>query len=445
MVLYGRRRVGKTELIRQFCKGRRHLFWTADQSPDRELLGDFSRRVWAVATEEAPPGFTFPSWEAAFRHLATLARDEPLVVVIDEFTYLIDANAAVPSILQKVWDDALSGTKVQLVLCGSFPGMMEREVLGYQSALYGRRSGQYLVEPLTFRDAGAFFPGKDGVWRVEAHAVLGGMPAYLRQFEGESDVLEGVGARILRKGTFLYDEPRFLLMQEVREPAKYFSLLRAIAGGKTRPNEIAQSSGLADRTAVVRYLDTLRDMGLVERRLPVTETEPHKSRKGSYRMRDPFIRFWFRFVFPHRTELESGFREDVLERRVRPYFADFVGPVFEDVAREQLLAGALSLPFVPARIGSWWDGETEIDLVALDESGNDVLVGECKWWSGPVGQNVLRELQRKAWAMARRHPEQIRPDARVHSILFSRAGFTPELIREAASRDVTLVEAGTLG
>lgn len=445
-VMYGRRRVGKTELLRAFCSDKRHLFFAGDLSPDRDLLAAFSQRLWTFGQGDADPAFTFSTWEAAFRYLAGLARDERLVVVLDEFPYLAEANRALPSILQKVWDEVFKDTRLMLILCGSFVSFMEREVLGHKSPLYGRRTGQYLLEPLTFADAALFFPGRDPLWRIEAFAVLGGVPAYLAQFHVAEDLLEGVARHILRKGTFLYDEPRFLLMQELREPTHYFSLLRAIAGGKTRPNEMAQASSLADRGAVSRYLDTLREMSIVERLVPVTEDAPHKSRKGSYRIRDPFFRFWFRFVYPHRSELEQGEAERVVESRIRPHFAEFVGAAFEEVARQHVLDLAREgrLAFQPARVGAWWSGAEEIDVVALDDDSHNLLVGECKWWSGQVGVNVLRELQAKAGALLAHTAGRWRQPPHVTYALFSRAGFTPDLVETARRESVLLCEAREL-
>lgn len=445
-VLYGRRRVGKTELLRAFCRGRRHLFFVADQTPDREQLAAFSRRLWALGQGEPEEDFTFPSWEAAFRFLAGLARDERLVVVLDEFPYLVEANRALPSILQKVWEEVLQASRVMLVLCGSFVGFMEREVLAHRSPLYGRRTGQYLLEPLGVADAAAFFPGRDAVWQIETCAVLGGVPAYLSQFRGVDDLMDGIASRILRKGTFLYDEPRFLVMQELREPANYFSLLRAVAGGKTRLNEIARASALPDRGAASRYLDTLRELGILEHAVPVTEDVPHKSRKGVYRLRDPFFRFWFRFVHPYRSELEEGEAEAMLRQRVAPRFPEFVGPVFEEVARQHVraLGRRDGLPFRPARVGAWWDAGEEIDVVAVDEEGTALLAGECKWWQGPVGEDLLGELKQRVAVLLGRTAGRWRQPPRVFYALFSRAGFTPELRAAAAREGVLLGDVATL-
>jgi len=336
-----------------------------------------------------------------------------------------------------------------LILCGSYMGTMERAVLGERSPLYGRRTGQYQLLPLGFREIGGFFPGLGAVKRIEGYAILGGVPAYLEKFAGCEDPLEEVPRLVLRKGSFFYDEPRFLLIEELREPANYFSLLRAIAWGKTKLNEILQASALADRSAASRYLDTLRELGLVERMLPVTEKAPHKSRRGIYRVRDHFFRFWFRFVLPHRSELEEGEVERVMERHIRPHFGEFVARTFEEVAREYVweLGRRDQLPFHPVRVGAWWDGRTEIDVVALGEKG-EVLVGECKWSSHPVDLSVLGELERKTTPLLA-HLTALsggRPVPRLFYALFSRFGFTADLVALARNRgDLLLISAEEMG
>ena len=440
LIIYGRRRVGKTELLRVFCRGKRHVFFAADLGPDHEQLASFSQRLWELAYGEATPGFTFPSWEAAFYFLSGLAGEQKLVVVLDEFPYLMERNPALPSVLQKVWDKELQKTRLLLILCGSYVGVMEREVLGYKSALYGRRSGQYLVEPLGFHEIAGFFPGQDPLWQVEAYAVLGGVPAYLWEFAGEDDLFAGIARKILRRGTFLYEEPRFLLMQELREPANYFAVLRAVAHGKTRLNEITQAAGFHDRSAASRYLDILRELGLIQRLVPVTEKQPQKSRRGIYRIKDQFLRFWFRFVYPHRSELEEGEVERILETGIKPFFPEFVGPAFEEVCRQhlRLLGRQGKLPFYPSRLGPWWDGKNEIDLLAISEDESAVLTAECKWWTKPVGINVLAALQQKIKSVL---PLFDRPPQPFYA-LFARNGFTEEL-RKAAEKhqNILLVNA----
>lgn len=437
-IVYGRRRVGKTELLRHFCQGQPHLFFAATQTTDKNQLGDWSRLLWQHAQGQTVADFTLPTWEASLRFLATLAEQERLVVVMDEFPYLVESNPALPSILQKVWDELLRHSQVFLILCGSSIGMMEQTTLGYSSPLYGRRSGQLLLPPLDFAATRSFSSQYDLSTQVETYATLGGMPAYLEQFDFDQSLETNIVERILHPNRFLYEEPLFLLRTELREPRNYFAILQAIAHGQTRPNEIAQASGVGDARAVSKYLSVLQELRLVERAVPVTETQPEKSRQGLYRLSDPFLRFWFRFVAPHRSELDQGQGQLVWQNDIEPQLAQFTGPIFEEICRQFLWQAARrgqqeQLPFTPQQIGAWRRGAQEVDIVALNRAEGVVLVGECKWRSKPVGSNVLADLRQAAMPVLTQLP-----GAQVYYALFARAGFTPDLTAQAA-QDPTLL------
>jgi AAA+ ATPase superfamily predicted ATPase len=437
-IVYGRRRVGKTELLRHFCQERPHVFFSATQTTDKNQLADWSRLLWQHAHGQSLPDFTFPTWEASFQFLATLAGEQRLVVIIDEFPYMIESNAALPSILQKLWDETLRHTQVYLILCGSSIGMMEQETLGYRSPLYGRRSGQLLLQPLDFTSARPFLSQYDLTTQIETYAVLGGMPAYLEQFDFSQSLEANIIDRILRPNRVLYDEPLFLLRTELREPRNYFAVLQAIAHGKTRPQHIAQASGVGDARMVSKYLSVLQELRLIERVVPVTETQPQKSRQGHYRLADQFLRFWFRFLAPHRSELEQGQAQLVWQNDIAPQLAQFTGPVFEEICRQFLWQLARTgqprrLPFAPQQIGAWWWKEQEVDIVALNRAEEIILVGECKWRSRPVGNSVLADLRQAAMPLLLQMPS-----AQVYYALFAKAGFTSELVDQAAA-DPTLL------
>jgi AAA+ ATPase superfamily predicted ATPase len=248
-ILYGRRRVGKTELLRAFCADKLHIFFIATLSADSEQLASFSQQIWGFDHPEIPVGFSFPSWEAAFRALVDLP-GRP-VVVLDEFNYLISGNKAILSILQKVWDERLRSSQVMMVLCGSYIGMMETEVLGYQAPLYGRRTGSALLQALDLPSSALFYPKYSTEEQFLAWAIVGGMPYYLTTFSDQQKLQTNIRQHILdaHSGS-LYNEPRLLLMEELREPRNYFSLLRAIAQRSTRLNEIAQGSGVGSSSTV---------------------------------------------------------------------------------------------------------------------------------------------------------------------------------------------------
>ena len=441
-VLYGRRRVGKTELLRAFCADKPHVFFIATLSSDSEQLATFSQQVYGFTHADVPSGFTFPSWEAALRALGELPGQPKPIIVLDEFTYLISGNKAIPSILQKVWDETLKNTQIMIVLCGSYIGMMETEVLGYQAPLYGRRTASTLLRPMDLASSALFFPSYSAEEKFLTWAVVGGMPYYLRTFQDSQDVFANIRQHILdaQSGT-LFNEPRLLLMEELREPRNYFSLLRAIAQGRTRLNEIAQGAGIGDVTTVARYLDILQQMRLITRRVPATETQPEKSKKGIYHIDDHFLRFWFRYVHPNQSSLDLGLADAILHQRIKPDLDHFVATAFEEAAITFTgrLAQAGELDFFPERIGGWWNRDAEIDVLAINLTEKIALVGECKWTIHPVGASVLDDLKQKAEILLKEH--QIK---KVQFALFSRKGFTADVEAKSKNEGIRLFTADSI-
>lgn len=437
-VLYGRRRVGKTELLREFCRDKPHLFFVATLSSDADQLAAFSQLIWQYTHAEVDDAFSFPSWEAAFKALIDLP-GRP-VVVIDEVTYLIAGNKAIPSILQKVWDAQQSRSNIMLILCGSYIGLIEREILGYQAALYGRRSGSELLLPLELPALAAFFPTASPAQLIEIWAVLGGMPYYLSLFSHQQQLFDNIRTHILHPQGTLYNEPLLLLVEELREPRNYFSILRAIASGHTRLNAIAQAAGFGDSTTTGRYLDILQQLRVVRRQVPVTERQPEKSRKGIYQIEDAFLHFWFRFVHPYHSSLELGLTDAIFAQRVLPVFDAYVGSALEAAAQDYVvrLARNGQLPFVPERVGRWWSNTEEIDVMAISDTDQAILVGECKWSAKPVGLNILVDLKRKAQALP------VDAGWQVVYALFSKRGFTSDLVTLAQEEGILLVGSADL-
>lgn len=434
-VLYGRRRVGKTELLARFCEGKQAIFFVSDLGSEVSLRTALSNAVNTFLFG-SHVNAVYPSWEDLFQALGQAAQNQRLVMVLDEFPYLVSAYPPLASVLQKVWDQSLKNSMIMLILCGSCIGMMEETVLGYQAPLYGRRTGQYLLEPLQFQDARLFFPEYPAVDQVRAYAIYGGTPAYLNTLQAGITLEENIQEGILARGSFLYDEARFVLQQELREPRNYFAILEAIAGGKTRLNEIKQATGIEGAPA---YLETLQQLYLVERRVPVTETQPHKSRRGIYRLQDPYLRFWFRYVHPNRSQLERGGASVILNNQVLPQLDMFTGLAFEEICRQQLWHWGLNgkLPLAPQKIGNWWNANEEIDLIILGET--NVILLECKWSNKLVGMDVLTNLERKARLV---QPEL--SGQQVRYALCARAGFTEQVQQNVDSReDVMLLTLPT--
>lgn len=439
VVVYGRRRVGKTELISRFIRNRRSLYYLATEEPELQNLESFQSVAADFLQSDLLRAARLSRWEDVFREIARACgpTDERAVIVIDEFQYLGRANPAYPSIFQRIWDTMLKDANVMLVLCGSLISLMRNQVLSEESPLYGRRTAQIRMRQIPFSHYREFLPGRSTRELVERYAVTGGVPKYIELFEDEKDVYSAISANVLDRSGFLYDEPNFLLQREVPDVGTYFALIRAIAGGAHRPSEISRSFGIK-QTSLNKYLKTLIDLDVLERQVPVTEGNPDKSKKSLYRIKDNFLQFWFRFVLPNLSYLETG-RTAVVEKRIREHFIDgHVAYVYEDVCRERLwdLADSGELGFVPERVGRWWSGSDEIDVVGLSASEGRAVWGECKFWKDPVGANVLRALEEKAarvpWERDRR------TDA---FALFSASGFTDELWEIAASRgDVVLVD-----
>ncbi|MCX6054191.1 MAG: ATP-binding protein [Chloroflexi bacterium] len=441
-VLYGRRRVGKTELLRAFCTDKPHIFFIATLSSDTEQLATISQQIYGFSHSEVPDGFTFPSWEAAFQALADLSMQTRPIIILDEFTYLISGNKAIPSILQKVWDEKLKNTNLMLVLCGSYIGMMETEVLGYKAPLYGRRTASSLLHSLDLPSSALFFPNYSPEEKFLTWAVLGGMPYYLRTFSDRQDISTNIRQHILDAQTgALFNEPRLLLMEELREPRNYFSILRAIAQGRARLSEIALASGVSEVTSVARYLDILQQMHLITRRVPATENQPEKSKKGIYQIDDHFLRFWFRYVQPNQSGLDLGLADAILKQRIQPDLDHFVSKAFEEASQAFLakLAQVGGLTFLPERIGGWWDREAEIDVLAISQSEKAALVGECKWSVNQIGTNILVDLKRKAKVLIRDHGIQ-----RIEYAIFARSGFTPSLEEQAKVEGIGLYKVDSL-
>jgi hypothetical protein len=432
VVVYGRRRVGKSALLRAAFGPADHLYFVADLGADvdqrRRLAALIHQRFPSRALAEPSP----PSWELILEHLFAATRRR-LVVVLDEFPHLCLGHKPLPSILQRLWDEHGRRSGVCLVLCGSYVSFMEREILAHKSPLFGRRTGQLLLEPLAFSALREFFPRYDAVERVRAHAVLGGVPAYLEQFSDAASLERNIETAILGPTAPLREEVRFVLTEELRDPKQYLSVLEAISFGRTRLNDIVQQTAL-DRGPVSKYLAVLQELRLVEREVPVTEHAPHKSRKGIYRISDPFFRFWFRFVNAYRSELADRGPGHVLKAHIAANLDEFVGRAFEytcrEIIRDLVRSGRLDITY--DRLGRAWDREMELDLVAMHGRA-PVLVGECKWSRRPVGEDILAGLKHKAERLRRSGPLPL-------LALFSRSGFTPAVKRRERGGELLLVD-----
>jgi AAA+ ATPase superfamily predicted ATPase len=416
IVVYGRRRVGKTELLKEFCADRPHIYFLAAQEAEHRQREKFLDQIADHFDERVP---RIDGWDEAFEYLGEQLQREDLVVVIDEFPYLVAENDSLPSYVQGFVDQELDGTDSMLVLCGSSVSTMESEILGHESPLYGRRTAQLDVTPFSFRQAREVI-SYDIQDAIRSYAVTGGTPMYLTLFDYTQSLAANIRSHVLSPSAVLYNEPEFLLRTELRNPARYMSILEAVALGHTTPNEISGATGI-DSGPLSKYLQTLRRLRLIERDVPVTASGK-KSKRSRYRVADEFLRFWFRYVEPNRSSIEEA-PEIVYDGTIEPDLPTHVATTFEDVCQEAVWEGIRRGTFDPySEVGRWWYGEEEIDIVGLAPNDDRVLLAECKWTTEPVGEDLVESLRAKA--------ENVRwgpPDRDERFALFSKSGFVDGL------------------
>lgn len=434
VIVYGRRRVGKTTLLSEFMKDKKALYFLATQEAEALNRNAFREKAAEFIGSELLAETSTDRWDIIFKAIVSCAWEVKPLLVIDEFQYLGRANPAFPSVFQKIWDEILLKSSVMVVLCGSLISMMVSQTLSYNSPLYGRRTAQIRLKQIPFCHYREFCPGLSRKERIERYAVTGGVPKYIESFSGCTDIFAGIEENILNRTGYLYEEPHFLLQQEVAEVGSYFSVLRAIAFGRTKMSEIA--SFMETRaTDLTRTLKTLIELDLVQREVPVTEENPEKSKKGLYRITDYYIRFWFTMIYPNQGDIEQGNVTYVIEKIRKSFVRSHAAFVYEDVCRDEL-AVRDDLPCHFSKIGRYWDKNTEIDIVALNEEESVILFGECKYWSGCVDVDVFYELQEKARRVAWH-----REDRKELYCLFSMNGFSPRLRELSDSRkDLILSE-----
>ena len=430
VVLYGRRRVGKTTLISEFIKDKKALFFLASEESEAQNRNAFKEKVADFIDSDLLRSADIKNWDVLFKAIMDAPFESKPVIVLDEFQYLGKANPAFPSIFQRIWEEILKDKSVMVILCGSLISMMESQTLAYGSPLYGRRTAQIRLKQIPFGYYHEFFPNKSRRELIEMYAVTGGVPKYIELFSESKDIYSAIQKCVLNRSVYLYDEPHFLLQQEVSEVGSYFSIIKAIAAGNSKLSAISSILEIKS-TSLTKYLKTLIDLDILEREVPITEENPEKSKKGLYKIKDNYLRFWFAFVYPNMSFIESGHSRIVMNKIKNSLIKNHIAFVYEDVCKERMwdLNGEGAWPFNFTKIGRYWDSKDEIDIVALDPEGKNLILGECKYWTDPVGVSVLRDLEAKTDSVAWE-----RDNRKVWYVLFSASGFTDELIKEAESR-----------
>lgn len=443
-LLYGRRRVGKTELLKHWAQRSALPFnyWAADKEPAASQRRSLMATMLAMPEEQAP---AFDSWPALWRWLAPRLAEKPdrEILILDELTYAAAADPALLSALQHAWDHHLQTSHLVLVLCGSQVTTMEA-IMQHQSPLFGRFTGQWHLQPLPFSSLREFFPHWSSAERVTLYAVVGGIPAYLRWLDSNLTLIENIRQVILEPGAIFLAEPELLLHDELRDLSTYQAILRAISKGYHTLKAISDDC-LIGSSSLTFHLGKLQELKLVERRLPVTLTtaQQRTSKQGRYHLSDPYFRFYFRFLFPHQKSLLS--REETTAH-IKSELRAFVALSFEKLAQQwaatQSRAG--NLPFTPEAVGSHWSRRVQVDVVAINHAQRQILLGECKWGEEPVSRQVVRDLIERKGAQVQQELPHNGEGWTLHYAIFARAGFMAAAAAELRARQGLPVDLAAL-
>lgn len=438
LVLYGKRRVGKTELVTHFLKNKPYIYYLANRTTKGEQLQSATSVFMSGLGDTYIAGSSFPNWREFFDYLIKKIgerpeTEQPITLVFDEFPYLAEADSGVSSFFQYGWDMGLKDKRILFIVMGSSISMMYKHVLIKSAPLYGRRSAQWLLEPFNYQETKNFYQGAPFENSFPLFAISGGIPAYAREFNGQKTLRENIEENVLPEGKFLSVEPEFLLSEEFDDPRSYLTILQAIGLGRTKFSQILQQSHLP-ATSLPIYLQTLTELRLVKKEVPVTEPIPEKSKKGSYSLSDPFLRFYFSFIFPNNSLIKSHSYDalftqhgEILTRLVAKSYEDTTGEFIQEAINQKLLPHF-------EQTGRWWDKNTEIDLVGLNKGDDSILFVETKWNTKPLDIDVLVDLKKSSkaikWGSEKR---------KEYFALVAKGGFSEELIKKAEKENVLLI------
>lgn len=414
IVMYGRRRVGKTTILNEFLKGKNGAYYMATKENASANLIGLSEAI------SGAEGTHYESFDRAFREVASKGKEERYILVIDEYPYFAESAPEISSLLQRALDHLFKGTKVMLILCGSSMSFMEHQVLGYQSPLYGRRSSQMKIKPFNFFECQAFLPDMDKEELMGIYAITGGIPQYLDFMDATLNLKENVIQNFLMTSAPLYEEPNNLLLQELRDPSNYNAVLYAIAHGASRVKEISDKVNLSSSTTL-NFLANLIELGIVEKKSPMSQGFEN-SKKTIYQISDTMFRFWYRFVGRNQSQIEQD-KGELVYQKIEKEFNDFLGPVFERVCMDwmwQHLPSSERVDDYFQDLGSWWGTNPkekraeEIDIVGFSPETNAVFLGECKWRNQLTEVEVLETLVKRGDLFS--NPQK-------YYFLFSKSGF----------------------
>lgn len=424
-VIYGRRRVGKTALIEEYIKDKPAIYIYVTKRRMNEQVKQATRQVTDYIKKDYLEKLQFSEFEPLLELLAEHIGDQKLVLVFDEYQNLAELDNSFSSMLMRLWDLKLKEKNIHLILCGSVISMMYSETLSYSSPLYGRRTSNIHLKPLAFNHIGDFVKAASNIDHMNIFASFGTIPKYLELYNDRNSFNENIRDNILDKNSYLYHEVKFLLKEEISEPTTYFNILEAISDGETKIGKIGGRLSV-HASYLTRYMRKLVDLDIVEKEVPITEKVPSKSKMGKYWIKDPFIKFWFYYVYRNYSYLEIGNIDYVMEEIARTFNERFVAFAFEDYVKELLTRSPEEfLGFVPRKLGRWWNNSEEIDLVAIGQDRAAFI--ECKWRDRKVDYSVYNDLIRKAELVA------LPPGLKKEYVIFSKSGFK-DSVKTSAGR-----------
>lgn len=430
LVLYGRRRVGKTSLLCEFSKEKNVIFFSAQEKNDFLNLSDFSKAVQMHIDGRSFGAFN--DWGSAFEYIGNHSSEKRLLLIIDEFPFIAATNTSIKSIIQHLIDHSWKNKNIFLILCGSSVSFMEKEIMGYKSPLYGRSTAQLELLPFDYLDSAQFFPGYSYNDKLIAYGILGGIPCYLEKFSDRNTVKDNIESHVLCPGAFLKEEPQVLLRMELREPAVYNCIFEAISEGASRMSDISGKVH-EESQKCSKYIATLRSIKLLDKITPVSEDE--SSRKTIYKISDNFFQFWYHFIFREKSYYEIIGPKSAAEEIMDPEnISNYMGEIFEQICQQYLIrcAKAKNFPFIPHEIGKWWGNnpikrsQDDIDIIAFDKKRASAIFCECKF------RNVL--FDRKEYQDLLSASEIFTQVKDRYYYIFSKSGFS-QWIQDKANCD----------
>ncbi len=416
-MVYGRRRIGKSFLLERFARGKPTVFYQATQQAEEAELFSFTHSVKAVlGADYLPEGYRFPTWESALDFVLERNGGTRLIVILDEFPYLVDSTPGLPSVIQRWWDHGGKDSGVMLVLCGSAQAFME--TLGAPAApLHQRFTAKIHVGPLDFLDAAKFTPALTAADKARVYAILGGTPLYLRQWREQHNLRTNLIELFADPASTLVDSAELVLSTDIHDARAPYRALQAIALGASKYSEIRDKAKLSTERVVPRLVD----LGLVERRTPALE-HAERTKRSVYAIADNYFRFYFRFIATNRGQIARGLGAKVVEDTILPMMDDYMGAAFEGLARDFVRLRVARGELPGDDVGTWWstDGQHEIDIVGTRMHREATFIGSVKWRSEPLGRAVLNDLERDAAVL--------KVSAEAPRLLIGRGGMAKELL-----------------